>query len=197
MRTTWMLVGTLALCGVAAQPALAQSPAGDWVLDAARSQSVEDALAAARGAAGGGMAMRAGGGGGGGGGGTRVVRRDGPGGGIMGVLQGGQRLGIELAAEQVTIRVDGGAPITLPLSGAATQVTRWEQQVHATARLADGTLTVETTLQSGVVVTEAFNAAADELTVEVRMPLPVMSAGGQPPAQPPVLTLRRVYTPAS
>jgi hypothetical protein len=196
MKTTWTAAAGMALA-LASAPAAAQTPeftvAGNWVLDAERSQSVQDAMAAARGGAGGGMAMRAGGGaGGGGGGGAVMIRPGGAGGGIMGVLQGGQRLNIVQDAEQVTIRQDDGAPVTLPLNGEAVQVTRWDQPVRALARVEGSTLTVETTLQNGGVVTETFSAAEGELTAELRMPLPMMGAG----AEPPTVTLKRVYTPA-
>jgi hypothetical protein len=196
MRTTWMAAVAVTLA-LAAQPAAAQTVefpfAGTWVLDTERSQSVQDALAAARGAAGGGMAMRAGGGGGGGGEGAMIIRPGGAGGGIMGMLQGGQRLSIAQDAGQVTIRLDDGAPMTLPLNGEAVQATRWDQPVRALARRAGSTLTVETTLQNGGVVTEVFTAADGELAAELRMPLPMMGAG----AEPPTVTLKRVYTPAT
>jgi hypothetical protein len=192
MKIAWTVAVVLA---VAAQAVAAQTPefpfAGNWVLDVERSQSLQDALAAARGGAGGGMAMRSGSGAGGGGGGT-VMIRPGAGGGIMGALQGGQRLSLVHEADQVTIRLDDGAPLTLPLDGGAVQVMRWEQPVRAVARLEGGTLTLQTTLQNGGVVTEVFSAADGELTVDLRMPLPMMGGG----AEPPTLTLKRVYTPA-
>jgi hypothetical protein len=196
MRMKRMIMTALALAAVAAGPAMAQTPGlvGEWVLDAERSQSMQDALAAARGGAGGGMVMRAGGGGGGGGGGV-VMRREGPGSGIMGVLQGGERLAIELTAARVILRVDGGDPVAVPLGGTPTDVTRWQQPVRAAARLSDDGLIVETVLPDGTVVTETFSSAAGELTVELRMPLPMMVAGGQQPADAPVLSLKRVYTP--
>lgn len=192
----------LTLCGAVAAAAFAVSPTvmaqtspvtGPWVLESEDGQGAREAIAAARGA-GRGAGQRAGGavmrGGGGGGGQGRVMIR---GGGpvVATMLEGGQRLDIELAADSITLQADESEPFTLPLTGAKTRVTRWGEQVEVRARPTDDGVTLETTTENGVRLTEVFTSTdAGFLEAELRLIVPSM--GGQ---REPVV-LRRVYVPA-
>lgn len=198
MRTRWLLRGApvLATIGIATADLAAQAASleGTWVLDAERSENAQEMLAARMG---GGGAMRTGDGagappaavrGGGGGGGRMIVRG---GGALVGSLvQAGQRVHIELGVASVTVRVDDASPFTLPLTGEEIEVRRWEHAVLTRARLANGTLTIESTGENGIAFKETFTATGrDEIDAELSITFPSM--GG-----PQSFVAKRVYVKA-
>jgi hypothetical protein len=199
MNPQWLLRGTIVLAAIAIATAdvaaQASSLEGTWVLDAERSENAQEMLATRMGGAG---AMRTGDGagaaaavrGGGGGGGGRMIVRGG--GQLVGSLvQAGQRVRIELGVASVTVRVDDDSPFTLPLTGEEIEVRRWEQAVLARARLANATLTIESTGENGIAFHEIFTATErDEIDAELSFTFPSM--GG-----PQSIVAKRVYVKAS
>jgi hypothetical protein len=125
---------------------------------------------------------------GGGGGGRMIIRG---GGSLVGnVVQAGQRVRIEMGIASVTLRVDDEAPFTLPLSGEAIEVTRGESVVLARARLANGTLTIESEGENGIAFRETFTATdRGEIDAELDLSFPQM--GG-----PVTIVAKRVYVKA-